>query len=110
VIRSNNALTAQFQRRYSPWLYGDPYEFALASGLLATVCCIAYLTWALVENDPSITTAQGSFLAGLFFTLAALVFSGIIRGDVSRLWIFLMPFVQVVAADFCGRFRPTFIA
>jgi hypothetical protein len=37
---------------------------------------------------------------------AAVYLSGIIRGQVTRLWIFLMPFVQVVAAEFCGRFRP----
>jgi hypothetical protein len=105
---ANSAFNAASLRPYSSWLYGDLYEFFLGAGLLATVCCLVYLTMVSVESDLPLSMAQGGFLIALFATLSVLVISGVMRGEVSRLWIFLMPFVQVVAADFCDDFAPAF--
>jgi hypothetical protein len=106
LFAANKDFNAARDRPYSSWLFGNQYELFMGAGLLATICCFTYLAVALVGSDLPMSLAQTSFLVCLFGTIAVLVIAGVMRGEVSRLWIFLMVFMQVVAADFCGRFWP----
>jgi len=53
------------------------------------------------QAERSLRRAGPLMLVTLLLTLAGLDLTGAVRGEVTRLWIFLMIFVQVVAAVFC---------
>lgn len=69
-------------RSYLPWLVWNPVDFALFAGVGVTA-------WALVALRRRPEQARG-LLGGWAVTMVALVLSGVVRGEVGRIWGFLM--------------------
>ena len=87
------------QRGYLPWALLNPYAWAvfLGPGLLLTFLAC----WARREVRESVL---GSVGRGLWITLALLVLVGTTRGEVERIWVFLMPLAALVAGVLFPRF------
>lgn len=99
-------------RPYWLWVRANLVEFSLGAGVLPSVLCLLYLVTCVVGAIGRMPTRAEEFfssllspgplmLVTLLATLGALDLLGLNRGEVLRLWIFLMTFVQVVAAHFC---------
>jgi hypothetical protein len=109
---------AQFNRAqnrpYAVWLWANLAEFFLNAGALASLLCFVYLAIGMIQVLGAVRRCRPIRLSGLLqpgplmlatllVNVAALDLTGFNRGEVVRLWIFLMIFVQVVAADVCWR-------
>jgi hypothetical protein len=99
-------------RPYVVWVWADLLEFFLNVGVLSSLVCFAYLATGMVQSIRSLRARnfhpvswllqpEPLMFAALLVTLAVLDLCGFNRGEVVRLWIFLMVFVQVVVAGFC---------
>ena len=102
-------------RPYWLWVRANLVEFSLGAGVLPSGLCLLYLVTCAVGTIGGMRTSVGAepgffssllapgplMLVTLLATLGALDLIGLNRGEVLRLWIFLMIFVQVVAAYFC---------
>ena len=86
-------------RSYALWLAFDPLDFALFTGLPVAVAGL----WALrrtirrafVSGEP--LAALDRFRLGVFGGVALLVLAGVVRGEVGRILIPLMPVVLVAS-------------
>jgi len=104
-------------RPYWLWVRANLVEFSLGAGVLPSVLCLLYLVTCAAgairgmrrraEARPGLLSSLLSpgplMLVTLLVTLVALDLLGLNRGEVLRLWIFLMIFVEVVAAYFCSE-------
>ena len=100
-------------RAYSVWVWADLKVF-LNVGVLPSLICFVYLATGMVQSIRSLRARnfhpfswlllpEPLMFTALLVTLAALDLFGFNRGEVVRLWIFLMVFVQVVVAGFCWK-------
>jgi hypothetical protein len=94
-------------RTYGTWLIGNPIDFAVFLGVPVVVALMIGLTSRRttatldsVKPDSSDTTA---LMVATFGALIALILSGIVRGEVGRLWMYFGPLVALVAAWFFTR-------
>jgi hypothetical protein len=106
---------AQFNRLrnrpYAVWVWANLAEFFFNAGALASLLCFVYLVFGVLQavrrggsiGLRSVLQPGPLMLITLLVNVAALDLAGLNRGEVVRLWIFLMVFVQVVAADVCRR-------
>ena len=115
-LRSQTILNQQMQRSYSIWLIQNLKNFFINAGLAQTILFLVLFSLflgevakALRKNSNIKSTVKDLFLnPGVLTTFSvALVIigldlSGIARGEVIRLWIFLMVFLQMIAAYFCA--------
>jgi hypothetical protein len=81
-------------RSYLAWTGFNLFDFALFAGLPVTVFLVRGVFGALKRRE----TAAHRFTIAMAITLMALNFSGINRGEVARLWMFLMPMTTAIAA------------
>jgi hypothetical protein len=93
-----------FGRTYWKWALFSPVEFALFMGV--PVACL--VLWRLARQVRIIPALKASrdklsqtdiILWSLVLTFVILDVSGKSLGEVSRLWMFLMPFGALVAAE-----------
>jgi methylthioxylose transferase len=87
------------QRVWWVWIFGDLIAFAVICGFPLTAAVVARLAAVLRER------AWGSFEAATAATLLAAACWGHTRGEVERMWQFLVPFAMVVAARQLLRWR-----
>lgn len=99
-------------RPYAVWLWADLLELGLNAGIAASVLCVVYLITLLAaptarrkaqarsDANPLFLQPGPVMLATLLAIVAVLDLVGVNRGEVTRLWICLMIFVQVAAAGF----------
>jgi hypothetical protein len=83
-------------RSYALWLVFDPLDLAVFTGLPVVVAGL----WALRRTirrtfAPGPLAALDRFRLGVFGGVALLVLMGVVRGEVGRILIPLMPFVLV---------------
>jgi methylthioxylose transferase len=108
-----------YHRPYGVWLGANLLEFFLNAGAASSIACLVYAAVVVGRRIRSALRGTshkyvrsryfgiGSLMLPTFFaTVAALDLSGIIRGEVVRLWIFLAIFLQITAADFCELAGP----
>jgi hypothetical protein len=101
-------------RPYSLWFWFDLIGFLFSAGALSSFLFVVYAAISatkfiralgargrLLQAFHSLFEPGPLMLAALTVTLAAIELAGGNRGEVERLWIFLMVFVQVVVAGFC---------
>jgi hypothetical protein len=115
VVTEAHRFTQSRGRPYAPWLWANLRDFFLNAGALPSLICCVY---AIVLADrrmrppaPRTGAATQSLAPGagplmlvtLLTTIAVIDLLGFSRGEVARSWIYLMVFVQVVAAGFCGQ-------
>jgi hypothetical protein len=91
---------------YRPYLHSilfDPYDFFLGAGMLALPLLLFYVhriirDFHLSRHDIVLT------LVGLA-TILTIDFSGVLRGEASRVWLFLQPLLVVPVAMELSRYR-----
>ncbi len=108
-----------YGRPYEVWLWVNLYEFFLNAGVASSIACLMYAAVVIgrrirsaalgAPRDHALSPHFGIgvlMLATFFATVVVLDLSGIIRGEVVRLWIFLAIFLEITAADFCELAGP----
>jgi hypothetical protein len=80
-------------RYYVPWLLPNLFGFLLSTGIGTSLACLGYVLLGNWKVPGALT-----FVATVA-TVALLDLSGVIRGEVERLWICAMPLLAIVAAD-----------
>ncbi|HFQ95028.1 MAG TPA: hypothetical protein ENK30_00495 [Anaerolineae bacterium] len=80
-------------RRYALWLWGNPLDLALWLGPGILLLGVVGSVWAW-RNRRAASWLADAAAAGLVFwgALLLLNLSGLSRGEVGRLWLFLMPY------------------
>lgn len=104
--QANARFNAIQDRTYWTWLVLNPVDFLVFLGL--PVACLfirrtASQVWALRAGRLDGVDWATVVVAGLLVTLTVL---GVNRGEVARLWLFLMPLCAVAAAAEIGRYAP----
>ncbi|HET9005576.1 MAG TPA: hypothetical protein VFQ04_02585, partial [Actinomycetes bacterium] len=87
------------QRVWWVWIFGDLLAFAVILGFPLTAALVARLAAVVRER------AWGSFEAATLAAVLAAACWGHTRGEVERMWQFLVPFAVVVAARQLLRWR-----
>jgi hypothetical protein len=87
------------QRVWWVWIFGDLLAFAVIIGFPLAAALVARLATVVRER------AWGSFEAATLAALLAAACWGHTRGEVERMWQFLVPFAVVVAARQLLRWR-----
>ncbi len=106
-LEANAKFNAQVGRAYWKWLLANPVEFLVFLGV--PVACLFIGSAVSAARDAWRTREWGKadwptlILAGM---LLALNLSGANRGEVARLWMFLMPGCVIAAAAHAGSFSP----
>ncbi len=95
-----NALYAREHRSYAQALIGNLVDFFIFAGLPATLLFF----WGVVDTARDVARRSASPLLWSFLLLLiALDLSGKTRGEVGRMWMFLMPCVLLIAAPQAQR-------
>jgi hypothetical protein len=95
------------QRDYWIWLGANIKEFFFGVGVPITIITI-YMTAHIFaqwkdSRDFVLLSVENVFAMSVIITFLILVFLGINRGEVTRLWIFLAVFFQVPASIFLAK-------
>jgi hypothetical protein len=89
------------------WLLGNPIEFAMFLGVPVIVALLAGLAARRVrsaaENEKPTSVRPTALIIATFGTLLALIVSGIVRGEVGRLWMYFGPLIALVVAYLMTR-------
>ena len=89
-------------RTYGAWLIGNPIDFAVFLGVPVVIALVIGLASQQVSaaSDKGQPTSVGlkTLSVATFGTLIALLLSGIVRGEVGRLWMYFGPLVGLLAA------------
>ncbi|MFN8598717.1 MAG: hypothetical protein U0559_21335, partial [Anaerolineae bacterium] len=97
-------------RSYGTWLLGNPIDFAMFLGAPLVIILLARV---IMFRRRAISLANKSFFALSLATvgaLGALWLSGIVRGEVGRLWIYFGPLLALIAARVFTRHSTLVIA
>lgn len=110
IVHDAADFNARTGRIYRVWIIQNMKDFFINAGCAQSILFIAMIAGIVVRRGAS----RGKSMAGAVFepaplttvcTLLTLIFLDIIginRGEVIRLWIFLMVFVQMCAAHLCA--------
>ncbi len=105
ILVSQGQIMAAAGRDRLAWTLMNMYEFGLFLGPMLAVTSLAGLACALYGPDPRGSQAQGGARGAIAYLglglLAAFVLldaSGSTRGEVGRIWLFLMPLFAIYAA------------
>jgi hypothetical protein len=103
LLRSHRGTTLEASpRSYWPWVIHDPIEFSFFLGVPLVLWLIAALF------SPSGKQGRPGALAALLYgwaiTVVLLDVSGLVRGEVGRIWLFLMAPAAVFAAGAIEHF------
>lgn len=93
---SHHAQAGAHARSYLPWVFANIADFAMGfGGAWLGLIAVWLWNWRKEGYQPSLTVAT-------FFVLLALDLSGIVRGEVARLWV---PFIPLLTFEAC-KFVP----
>jgi hypothetical protein len=90
-------------RPYVPSALFDPYDFFLGAGILALPLILFQMYRFLRDFDPSRKEVALTFIG--LATIVTIDLSGLLRGEVARVWLFLQPLVVVPVAMELYRLR-----
>lgn len=110
----NSEFNREQGRPYFPWVWLNLIGFSLSAGALVCLLCLVYAAIGAIRFVGALHSRRLArqalrsvfrpgplMLATMLVTLAGIDLAGGNRGEAERLWIFLMVFLQVVAAGFC---------
>ena len=102
LFAHHGVTTAEAARSYLAWVLMDPVETAVFLGLPLAVAAV----WAGIRlrRDPGLGRLR-LFLVSWLVTVALLDLSGTVRGEVGRIWLFLMWPAALVAGAGLGENR-----
>lgn len=89
------------QRSYLTWLIWNPIDFAIFLSVPIVILLVVNLAKG---SEPS----PGSLplIIATFGTLVLLIISGVVRGEVGRLWMYFGPLVLLIVADLAMHQAP----
>jgi len=94
-------------RTYGAWLIGNPIDFVVFLGMPIVITLMMGLAARRLNSTaPDTRTEAGAWPALIVATigvLIALIVSGIVRGEVGRLWMYFGPLVALIAARLFTR-------
>ncbi len=107
IRRDAAAFNRTSQRGYLDFVVANVRDFVVTSGvllsLLALGCCAtAVRRWRSLMLRRETLSPLGALAVAVVASLLILDFSGVSRGEVARLWIFLGGFIVIVAAQVCA--------
>jgi hypothetical protein len=112
IVRAGTAVHTELNRTYTTWLGYNLYDFFLFLSLPVLVLALASLKTAVKilpaakrDNSPEIAHSLALLLT-FWITLLALNLSGIVRGEVARLWMFLVPLAILAALPALQSWKP----
>ena len=104
----NQAKVAVFiERPYIRGIIADPYDFALGAGVIALLIAVFYVWRSFPAFSVKRTDIALSFIA--LATIMTVDGSGLLRGEASRVWLFLQPLLTVPAALELSRLRRSWL-
>jgi hypothetical protein len=83
----------EVERTYWFWLIAGPVEFAIFCGLPAL---IIMASWPFLKRHSEIPLSVSALAAAFVIIFLFLDISGIIRGEVGRIWMMLAPFPSLL--------------
>jgi len=94
---------AMWDRSYVASIFCDPYDFLLGAGFLSLPLIVFYF----YRGARKLGAAGEGFTLSVIglFTILIVDLSGVLRGEASRVWLFLQPLLIVPAALELARFR-----
>jgi hypothetical protein len=96
------------QRDYWIWVVENPKEFLFSAGIPVMILFI-YLASEVLSQLKQLSREfprwpiEETYILSLLATILILIFLGINRGEITRLWIYLAVFFQVPAAAFLAK-------
>jgi hypothetical protein len=109
MVQAGTAVHTELNRTYTTWLGYNLYDFFLFLSLPVLVLALASLKTA-VKTLPTAKSPETAHSLALLFTfwitLLALNLSGIVRGEVARLWMFLVPLAILAALPALQTWKP----
>jgi hypothetical protein len=108
VFRDAVGFNSRENRSYWIWAAENPKEFFYGAGIPIMIIFI-YLSarilsqWKTLKFNITKWSMENIYILSLMVTLCLVVFLGINRGEITRLWIFLAVFFQVPAAFFLAK-------
>jgi len=100
------------KRDYWIWIGENPKEFLFSAGIPVMILFI-YLTSQLISQlrtlNYNITrwSIENIYILSLLVTFCVVLFLGINRGEITRLWIYLAVFFQIPAAFYLTKIEPS---
>lgn len=96
------------ERGYWIWIGENPKEFFYAAGLPVMMIFVymvmrMFSGWQSLRVNITRWSMETLYVSSLLLTLGVVVFLGVNRGEITRLWIYLGVFFQVPAAVFLAR-------
>lgn len=91
-------INAKIGRTYSKWVIFNLYDFFAFLGVPISLLFFKRIVSNFSQFKKTGISQVDILLIALLVTLVALDVSGIIRGEVARVWMFLMPFAALVSA------------
>lgn len=99
-------------RSYSVWVFENIRNFFFTLGIAPAVLFVFFIVKFLegffTGKRKGLLDSGGLLLVSFSLVLITLDVSGIIRAEVARNWIFLMVFVQMIAAYFSAKYMSKF--
>jgi hypothetical protein len=87
LLAHRGVSTVEAARSYWEWLVMDPVELIVFAGLPLVVAAV--WSWRGTAKDPSLARLR-TFLLAWMIALVLLDLSGTVRGEVGRIWLFLL--------------------
>jgi methylthioxylose transferase len=108
VLKDAVDFNSRENRPYWIWVAENPKEFFYGVGLPVMMIFIYLAIQALhqlklIKFNLFRWSIENVFILSLLATLCVVVFLGINRGEITRLWVYLAVFFQVPAASFLGK-------
>lgn len=98
ILADQRRFNVTQHRTYSTWLVYNLYDFFVFLGVPVSMLLAKRIYNFLKNVQHEIQKQTNLFLVALIASLAILDFSGVTRGEVARMWIFLMPLVVLAGA------------
>ena len=94
-LRNNEEFNTAVHRSYLPWLFVHPLETAYSIGIPLSILIVCVIVNRIRRGDLLRNPVLDAFFLGVMATIAVLELSGVNRGEVGRLWMFLYPSLLV---------------
>jgi hypothetical protein len=108
ILRDAVDFNAIEERPYWTWVAENPKEFFYVAGLPVMMIFIYLVAqflypWRDINRKGSRWSIENVFILSLLATFIVVVFLGINRGEITRLWIYLAVFFQIPTAFFLAK-------
>lgn len=108
VIKDATAFNIKAERVYGIWLLENPKEFFFAAGLPIIMIFIYLVISMFSQRKWAVKNIlhwpiENLYTFSLILTFCSVLFLGVNRGEITRLWIYLAVFFQVPAALFLAK-------